>query len=124
MRTFRSACTDSKPVSAQNGRDRFVNCKSTNCDHKPPQRLNGVDYCGFHRYFLTICTTRRRTIFDSSNAVDPVLEKLFKTAGSNGFSLPAYCAGITKELGEYPFCGSDRYQLSDIIDVWQGSSRT
>jgi putative transposase len=26
--------------------------------------------------------------------------------------------GITKELGEYPFCGSDRYELSDIIDVW------
>ena len=33
-------------------------------------------------------------------------------------------AGLTKQLGEYPYCGSDRYRLSDIVDVWQRSRRT
>ena len=33
-------------------------------------------------------------------------------------------AGITKELGEYPFCGSDRYQLCEIVELWKGSRRT
>jgi REP-associated tyrosine transposase len=160
-----------------------------------PKRLNGVDYCGFRRYFLTICTAHRRTIFESSEAVDPVLQKLLEISSSNGFSIPAYCfmpdhvhalieglvenadfryfvkafkqvtafdyrrrngsdlwqpgyherivrddeateaivryiwgnpisAGITKQLGEYPFCGSDRYELSDILDAWQGNRRT
>lgn len=28
-------------------------------------------------------------------------------------------AGLTKQLGEYPYCGSDVYELSDITDVWQ-----
>ena len=28
-------------------------------------------------------------------------------------------AGLAKQLGEYPYCGSDRYQLSDVIEAWR-----
>jgi REP-associated tyrosine transposase len=58
---------------------------------KRPERLNDVDYCGFHWYFLTICTAFRRPIFDSSDRVDPVLLKLLECSSSHGFSIPAYC---------------------------------
>jgi REP element-mobilizing transposase RayT len=27
-------------------------------------------------------------------------------------------AGLTRQLGEYPHCGSDSYQLSDLVDAW------
>src|SRR5262245_34338944 len=162
---------------------------------KRPERLKGVDYCGFHRYFLTICTAYRRHVFVASEIVEAVRMQLQEAGTSNGFGLPADCfmpdhlhalvvsgaenadfrhfvrmfkqsssyayrrkhedslwqpgyherilrndeateavvryiwenpirAGITKELGEYPFCGSDCYQLADIIDVWQRDRRT
>jgi REP element-mobilizing transposase RayT len=155
-----------------------------------PKRLPGVDYCGFNRYFLTTCTGFRRSIFDASATVDPVLQKLDEISKSHGFSVPAHCvmpdhlhalieglaensdfrqfvrifkqvtafdfrrktgtplwqpgyherilrddegtlavvryiwenpvrAGLAKQLGEYPYCGSDRYKLADLIEAWQ-----
>ena len=44
-------------VSVQIERRRLVDCLSRPCViTKRPERLKGVDYCGFERYFLTICT--------------------------------------------------------------------
>ena len=91
MRTFRSGCTllgqspcKTRPRGLSIARRR---CVITN----RPKRLSGVDYCGFHRYFLTICTAHRRTIFDSSDTVDPVLQKLLEMSSTNGFSIPVFC---------------------------------
>jgi REP-associated tyrosine transposase len=154
-----------------------------------PLRLRGVDYRGFNHYFLTTCTAFRRSLFDSADAVGPVLRKLDELSKSHGFSVPAHCAmpdhlhvlieglsensdfrhfvrvfkqitafefrqragaplwqpgyherilrddehtlavvryvwenpvraGLARQLGEYPYCGSDRYELKDIVDAW------
>jgi len=154
-----------------------------------PQRLRGVDYCGFNRYFFTTCTAFRRSLFDHADTVEPVLQKLDELSRSHGFSVPAHCvmpdhlhalleglsessdfrhfvrvfkqvtafefrqrtgtalwqpgyherilrddeatlavvryvwenpvrAGLVKQVGEYPYCGSDRYQLKDIVNAW------
>ena len=29
-------------------------------------------------------------------------------------------AGLTTKLGDYPYCGSDTYELSELIDLWHG----
>lgn len=158
---------------------------------KRPERLTGVDYTGFQRYFLTICTAFRRPMFVWPGVVEPILLRFQEIAGSRDFSIPAHCfmpdhlhalitataeqanfrefvrifkqitafehrrqyaeslwqpgyherilrddesthavvryiwenpvrAGLTKQLGEYPYCGSDTYELSDIIDLWHG----
>ena len=46
---------------------------------------------GPHRYFLTFCTRRRRRIFTTALAVDPVLEQFRKTAATEQFAIIAYC---------------------------------
>ena len=46
---------------------------------------------GPHRYFLTFCTRRRKRIFTTALAVDPVLEQFRKTAATEHFAIIAYC---------------------------------
>jgi hypothetical protein len=67
--------------------------------------------------------------FDCSETVDPVLRKLNEISRSHGFSVPAHCVmpdhlhalieGLAENSGEYPYCGSDRYELADLVDVWR-----
>ena len=54
-------------------------------------RLDGFDYLGFYRYFLTICTAERPRIFVDDEAVGLVIVQLTRTAGDQGFSVIAYC---------------------------------
>ena len=58
---------------------------------KRPRRLEGVSYVGFQRYFLTICTARRREIFTTLAAVDGPLGQLRQTCALVDFALVAYC---------------------------------
>ena len=56
-----------------------------------PRRLRGFDYVGQHRYFLTLCTFRRRQLFRNATVVNPVLEELLRTASECAFAVLAYC---------------------------------
>jgi hypothetical protein len=33
--------------------------------------------------------------------------------------LHALIEGLAENSGEYPYCGSDRYELADLVDVWR-----
>jgi REP-associated tyrosine transposase len=54
-------------------------------------RLVSFDYLGPHRYFLTICTHKRRRLFVGHDAVAPVLSQLSYTAAAQAFAVSAYC---------------------------------
>jgi putative transposase len=54
-------------------------------------RLSTFDYCGFHRYSLTLCTFQRHRAFESSVVVAGVLARVNSTAEHEAFSVLAYC---------------------------------
>jgi putative transposase len=56
-----------------------------------PRRLDGFDYTGPQRYFLTLCTFERRHHFVSRTIVSPVYEQFFRTATQFEFAILAYC---------------------------------
>src|SRR6266487_4289160 len=56
-----------------------------------PRRLEGIQYVGFQRYFLTICSAFKRQVFLSSNTVDPAMLQLRQTATLFEFAIVAYC---------------------------------
>ena len=56
-----------------------------------PPRLPADCYRGCGRYFLTICTARRREIFTSESSVAPVRTNLLRTAAQYRFEIIAYC---------------------------------
>ena len=56
-----------------------------------PPRLQGFDYRGGYRYFLTICAYQRRLVFKEASAIDLVLEQIQFTAAEQGFENIAYC---------------------------------
>jgi putative transposase len=59
--------------------------------HKLSPRLKTFDYLGFYRYFVTICTYDRVTVFIDDQSVDHVLMHLSRTADDQRFSVVAYC---------------------------------
>jgi putative transposase len=56
-----------------------------------PPRVDGFDYTGWYRYFLTICTYRRRLAFKDPSTIDLVMEQIRFTAGEQGIENIAYC---------------------------------
>ncbi|MEN6423127.1 MAG: transposase [Smithella sp.] len=60
--------------------------------YKPKPRLKNFDYCGRYRYFITICTDRRKNIFEENNALaQEMVEILAASGGMHGFTIWAYC---------------------------------
>ncbi|MGH9384852.1 MAG: REP-associated tyrosine transposase, partial [Vicinamibacterales bacterium] len=56
-----------------------------------PCRLRGFDYRGFHSYFLTICTNRRRPVFSDLTFGYVARDQLLQRARVRYFALLAYC---------------------------------
>ena len=57
--------------------------------HRP--RLDPAFYVGLQRYFLTFCTSRRRSWFVDATIVNVVLEQILQCAEVFGFAVIAYC---------------------------------
>ena len=54
-------------------------------------RLEGFDYTGGYRYFLTICTQQRARVFTARQAVDVVLAQLLQSSSDECMAVIAYC---------------------------------
>jgi len=166
---------------------------------KRPRRLDGVNYVAYQRYFVTMCTARRKPLFTTADLVEEIHRELQNTAQHFDFEILAYCfmpdhvhcllsatsdaadfkecarrfkqltgyrfrqkqnerlwqpgyyehivrdnesseaivryilenpirAGLTRELGEYPFAGSELYTGEELVTAWDreglGQGRT
>jgi putative transposase len=56
-----------------------------------PPRLEGFDYRGWYRYFLTICAHQRRPVFKDASVIEMVLDQIRFTAAEQGVENIAYC---------------------------------
>jgi len=54
-------------------------------------RLAPLNYVGYQRYFLTLCSFRRQTVFSDSACCQDLLHLLKTECASRNFSVPAYC---------------------------------
>jgi putative transposase len=58
---------------------------------KRKPRLPDFDYLGHYRYFITICTDRKRRLFENDEQVNSTLEILANESLIYGFKVWAYC---------------------------------
>jgi putative transposase len=58
---------------------------------KAAPRLRAFDYCGPYRYFLTICTRDRRSLFVSASLVDVLVVQFQQASDLTGMAVLAYC---------------------------------
>ncbi len=58
---------------------------------KRPQRLVGVSYVGYQRYFLTTCTHLRHPVFTSEALATEAIAQLLRHAALFEFAVLAYC---------------------------------
>ena len=56
-----------------------------------PPRLEGFDYRGGYRYFLTICTYPRRVVFNDPSVIDLVMDQIRFTTAEQQTENIAYC---------------------------------
>jgi putative transposase len=56
-----------------------------------PHRLDGVDYVGFQRYFVTCCVLDRRPVFTDADVVAAVLSHFLQQATEFACAMFAYC---------------------------------
>jgi putative transposase len=56
-----------------------------------PNRLSGIAYIGFQRYFLTICTAFRARTFEVAGTVERVHRQLQHCTALFDFEISAYC---------------------------------
>jgi REP element-mobilizing transposase RayT len=56
-----------------------------------PPRAPGFTYVGEHRYFLTICTDRRRRLFENNGAASWLVSQIVKLFESERFAVIAFC---------------------------------
>ena len=56
-----------------------------------PNRLSGVSYVGFQRYFLTICTAFRVRAFEAADTVEQVHRQFLQGSTLFDFEISAYC---------------------------------
>ena len=87
-----------------------------------PPRIEGFDYRGHHRYFLTICTreraphfSRRETVaatyvLRSEDAAPPVIRYIINNP---------LRAGLVSRPGDYEFWGSQVYTRDDVLEFVQ-----
>jgi REP element-mobilizing transposase RayT len=57
-------------------------------------RLAPLNYVGYQRYFVTLCSFRRQTVFCDSAYCPHLLELLQTECASHNFSVPAYCLDV------------------------------
>jgi putative transposase len=86
--------------------------------HRRTLRLQGFDYRGLHRYFVTACTADRQQTFIDVASVDPVLTELRAQLAKHKFRLPGYCimpehAHVLLEAQDESSC------LADCIKLWK-----
>jgi len=58
---------------------------------KRKPRLTDFDYRGYNRYFITICTDRKRKLFENAERVNSIIEILANESSKSGFKIWAYC---------------------------------
>ena len=59
---------------------------------KPKPHLKDFDYCGFYRYFVTICTDRKKNVFVKNNHfIEKIIEVLDQTGKKQFFTVWVYC---------------------------------
>ena len=56
-----------------------------------PRRLNGFDYVGRNRYFLTFCTRHRMPVLRDAEIAPFVIAQFRRAAGRHQFAVIAYC---------------------------------
>ena len=56
-----------------------------------PKRLEGFDYAGTHRYFLTFCTRDRLPVFQDTPIAEQTLAQFRRTSTLEQFAILAYC---------------------------------
>jgi putative transposase len=56
-----------------------------------PHRLATFSYKGRHRYSLTVCSDRRRTLFIRADVVQKALSQIAQSAAKRAFAIFAYC---------------------------------
>ena len=56
-----------------------------------PPRLDGFDYRGGYRYFLTFCAFQRRSVFKNVASIDLVMDQIRFTVAEQGIENIAYC---------------------------------
>lgn len=79
--------------------------------YKPKPRLKDFDYLGGYRYFVTVCTDNRKSIFGNDNMlVKEMVEMLAESGGKHGFTIWAYCF-MPDHLH---FLAEGRYEHSDL----------
>jgi hypothetical protein len=54
-------------------------------------RLAPLNYIGYQRYFLTLCSFRRQNVFSDAGYCLELLALLAAECASRNFSVPAYC---------------------------------
>jgi hypothetical protein len=99
-----------------------------------PARLKHVSYIGIQRYSLTFCTDWRQKWFENADAVQLVLSQFLRVALWQPFGYEHVLrddekatttaryilenpvrAGLSKTVMEYPFVGSQVYELKDLL---------
>jgi putative transposase len=58
---------------------------------KPPGRLETFNYVGWYRYLVTICTHRRKPVFQDTTFALPATETLRGCSGQYSLGVIAYC---------------------------------
>jgi putative transposase len=56
-----------------------------------PPRIEGFDYLGPYRYFVTFCTFDRRDVFSDIETAQSVLSQFRRTSRRRKFAILAYC---------------------------------
>jgi putative transposase len=60
-------------------------------DRKSPPRLKGFNYIGWQRYLLTICTYRRKPVFQETTFAVRATAQLRECAEQYSFAVIVYC---------------------------------
>ena len=56
-----------------------------------PPRIQGFDYRGLHRYFLTICTRERAEYFTQLETVQLAMSQILQTGRDHDIDITTYC---------------------------------
>ena len=106
---------------------RYQTCRLRGMHTKRPERLKGFSYIGYYRYSLTFCMHFRSRVFVTADVVELVLfqpwgfERVLRDDEAS-FAVARYVvenpvrAGLVKTVADYPFVGSQVYELKDLVE--------